>query len=503
MRYPGSGGAARRRQEQQGAALILTLVTVVVLGTIAAGIGTLVVGHVGRARTDQDAARALHLAEAALNYQIQRVSAVGLSAPQAKYVGTNGAAASYGAPPVTVFPLAWASGSGNPQPLPIPAAQIAHGGGNLASHLNLQNLNAGNGVADAWVSWIDPDLDIYSQTTQLVYGAATVNGVTRVVRAKGGAKGVFDDHALFGIQRVDLNGNFTINGTVGSNGAISVGGSSAMDGISLYGPGASFSGGGGAPTPERFPAAIAWPAITTIANQVAQGLTADAGKPGYYGGLPTGNGILNFSAGKNDNALGAVKSGANWVTGIAANGGQATQNSSLKLVGKPWGANYYLDNFEGKVDIAADISGGPVTLWINTTKDTPAINATSKIRAYNGSTNPSILDAQLTLDDAKLFKIYYVNRKNPLGSGTLNINGVAQFYAMLYAYDVIGGTPVGKVELNGGSTFNGSIIAYDIPKGNGNATINYPSNPGISLGEGLLFYGWVDPWHEVNPVRGN
>ena len=61
----------------------------------------------------------------------------------------------------------------------------------------------------------------------------------------------------------------------------------------------------------------------------------------------------------------------------------------------------------------------------------------------------------------------------------------------------------GKVELNGGSTYNGSIIAYDVPKGNGNATINYPSNPGLSLGEGMLFYGWADPWHEVNPPRGN
>lgn len=482
---------------------------------MAAGVGTLVLGHTVRARTDQDAAKALNLAEAALNYQIQRITAAGLSGVQTRFDGSNAAIASYGAPPRSVWPVpTWSTAPGNPRPLPIPAELLSVGGKTLHGFLDLKNVNTGNGDGDVWVAWVEPALDPYNDSTQAIYGAATVNGVTRVVRVNGGwgeategTKGIFDDQALFGMRGIPLGGNFTVHGAIGSSGAITLGGSASVDdGVLLYGPGASFNSGKSRLAPRTYPTALQWPTITTIANQVASSLVerGAANRPGYYDRLTTNRGIRNFGpapSGVNDNALGSYKKDSKgaWIAGLPGNGDLPAD--TIRLVGKPWGANYYLTDLSHDIDIAADIKDGPVILWIDMNQSGQIhINAKAKIRAYNSATNPDVRDDLLRLEDAAQFLIYYVNR-DP--SGQLHINGAAQFYALFYAYDVIDGTPVGAIRLNGNATYNGSIIAYTLVPSNGNATINYPPNHGLTAGEGLLHYGWRGPWQEVNPVRGN
>src|SRR3712207_4893373 len=92
-------------RQQRGVALIWTLITIALIAAMAAGIGTLVIGHQVRARTEQDAAKALNLAEAALNYQIQRITSAGVGGVQNRYDGTNASTASYGAPPRALWPV--------------------------------------------------------------------------------------------------------------------------------------------------------------------------------------------------------------------------------------------------------------------------------------------------------------------------------------------------------------------------------------------------------------
>ena len=499
--------------QQRGVALILTLVALAIVATMAAGTGTLVLGHQVSARTEQDAAKALNLAEAALNYQIQRITAAGLHGAQSQYDGTNAATASYGAPPSSLWPVPkWSTTRGNPQPLPIPGTLLTHGGKSLHGYLDLKGVNTGDGSGDVWIAWVSPALDTYNNSPQGIYGAATVNGVTRVVRVKGGAgddfegaRGIFDEYALFGIIGVRFNGSLTSNRPIGSNGAITLGGSSSVAGVSLYGPNASVSGGN-YPTPQTYPNPIAWPAITTIANQVAAGLDSYAGadKPAYYRDLSTTNGIRNFGPrplGSNDNALASRKRPheTSWTGGLPPNGNLPPQADNIRLVGKPWGTNYYLTRFEHTMDIAADIKDGPVTLWIDVDEGGPTnLNAGSNIRAYNSASNPNADDSLLSVNDAKQFKIYY---RNP--AGHLTINGATQFYALFYAHDVVDGTPVGTIKLAGNATYNGAIIAYSILQGNGSVLINFPPNDGLSFGEGLLYYGSQGVWQEVNPVRGN
>jgi hypothetical protein len=181
---------------------------------------------------------------------------------------------------------------------------------------------------------------------------------------------------------------------------------------------------------------------------------------------------------------------------------QGVGGKNIRLVGKPWGANYYLTDLSGSVDIAADISGGPVTLWINVSPNNTApinVNAGSLVRAYNATTNPTVSNALLVPADALKFKIYYRNT-NP--NTALTFNGLAAWYAMFYSYDIVGATPVSSVSFGGNSTYYGALIAYNITPSQGGATIVFPSNAGLDPGEGLLFYGVQRDWHEMNPPRG-
>jgi Tfp pilus assembly protein PilX len=406
----------RTHNNQRGAALITTLVAIAIVGVLMAAVGNLVIGHNVRARTDQDAAKALNLAEAALNYQVHRITSTGLSGTQVKYNGSTG---SWGVPPsVATWPVPkWDLNPGTAKPLPVPANLITVGTKNLHPYLNLTGVNTGDGTGDVWVSWVSPDLNLYDGSGQDLYGAATVNGITRVVRGKGGAVGIFDKNALFSMTSLSFRGNLYVNGTIGTNGRRPWSGAppswKPSSNTERVAPPQLATVTPLIPAPTQYPNEQVWPTITSIADGVAQALTTYTGgdKPAYYSGIPTTNGILDFSA-NNDNSLGTYQADKIPVTPLPTNGNITTTAKTIRLVGKPWGANYYLTDFGGNVDIAADISGGPVTLWINVSPASTSpinINSGSRVRAYNATTNPTVSDALLVPVDALKFKIYYRN----------------------------------------------------------------------------------------------
>ncbi|MES2461708.1 MAG: hypothetical protein V4671_14080 [Armatimonadota bacterium] len=439
--------------QQRGVALVLTLVTIALVATMAAGIGTLVIGHYNRVTRDQDAAKALNYAECALNYQVQKLSVA--------IAGTAGTI------PASNF------GTSEASPLVVANIAPASPAGPLNSDLPLP---VAGDICTAWVTNVPQVLGVYKfdpyATNYEIYGKATVNGVTRYVRAKlGGGKGIFDDWAVFGDRGVEMIGNMEVVGVVGSNGTIQINGSARADGQAVYGATAA--------TDPNFPAAyfaapIVLPTITEIANDIS--------------GAATG---IDFFKTTNDNAaLGRFNGNSPLPTA-----GIKVDKEVIVLTGKASGANFYLDNLDKKVDIRADVSPGPVNLWISTNTGED-ISAQSKIRASNGP------NATPTLNDSKLFRIYYRNTHN----NGLHLNGGTEFYAMFYAIDQKSAsdtTRIGNVDMNGGTDYHGAVLATEITKSNGNAKVVFPTNPGVSVGEGIVYYGIKQPWMEYKPVRGN
>jgi Tfp pilus assembly protein PilX len=453
--------ARARRRTQRGAALITTLVAIAVLGLLSAGVGSLLIGHYSRVTTDQNAAKSLNYAEAALNYQIQR-----LSINIAKTQGT-------------ISPTTF--GTSEASPLVIATGPGASPAGPMNGTLPLPE--AGDVVA-AWVAGVpvvggQAKFDPYS-TGYNIYGKATVNGVTRYVRAKaGGGTGLFDNWTLFGETGVELIGNLSVQdgsgggGVVGSNGPISINGSASAGSQAIYGPG----GVADADFPSKsFKDPIILPTISEIANDISGGTTG-----------------INYFVTNNDNLAYGTSNGSPLPTA-----GVDPDKKTIVLNGKPGGANFYLPAFNKKLDIKAIVSDTqPVNLWISVNAG-ETINAQSFIRAVSAA------NASPTLADAKNFHIYY---RNPNSAG-IHLNGGAGFYAMFYAIDqsVISdpnSTRIGTVDMNGNTDYNGAIYAHTIAKSNGNAAIKAPSNIGIQPGEGIVFYGILQPWMEYNPERGN
>ncbi len=481
----------RGTHNNRGAALILTLVTIAIVGALAGGIGTLVIGHFGRSRTDQDAAKALNLAEAALNFQVQKINA-NLGKTQTPYDGTNIATATYGVDSdgntLTRWPNEYPVGTTNPMSFRLALAS-----------------------GETCTSWLDPSpLNLYNNdpaNAQYLYGQGTVNGVTRVVRAKGGAKGIFDDFAMFAMDRANLSGGsqLTVVGTAGGNGFINNPSNSAnISALLLAGPDASTNI---TSVPVTYsPAPMPYPPITGIANDAAKGiqdwpddpnLTDDA--PSYGGTIPINQGILNFSGSNNDRAFSDYRptdptwNGMN-PNGLIPLGGTVANGYTLTLKGKPWGSNYYLNGIDIRGDIVADLSQGSINLWIDSNKAT-GDSISGRFSAIGNTQNQ--------------FRIHYRNQNNLTNAnrGILTLGGggsTLNIAAMIYVYDVYpypGGNPFGAVTMLGNINMEGSLIANNIDN-RGSVSITHPSNPGAQRGEGILFYGLQTPWQEYSPVRG-
>lgn len=463
----------RTHTAQRGAALIMTLVAIAIVGVLMAAVGNLVIGHYARAQTDQDAAKALNYAESALNVQIQKItvalfttgnvpaSAYGTSETSPYQVGTDSSVSTYFAP-----------------------------------------ANVTNGVT-CWVD-VGSGGGINPYVQQYVYGKATVNGVTRYVRAKVGGDGIFDRWAVFGVNGVTGGGSLVVNGLVGSgNGPaatdLQLGGNSSALGVDLYG-GAVYSGPSSIPQTSD-PDGITLPTITAIANQAATGVqnyTATPA-PAYKTSISNTQGILDFAGTTandtthNDNYTYGKFNGS----AMAADGSNDPKNNTIQLVGKPWGANYYLTSLGGvggTVTIQANILDPvtntlqPINLWVNSTNTTEKLAGTSSIQIYRGS-----VPSTDQINDSRYFRIYY---RNP--TGTLQTVGGSTLSATIYAYDTVGST----VELSGNTTINGTLIANQVIKSTGSVVVNWPNPTGIQQGEGVLFYGVKNGWQEWQPVRG-
>lgn len=477
----------------------MTLVAIAIVGVLMAAVGNLVIGHYARARTDQDAAKALNLAEAALNFQIQKISS-NVNSTQTQYNGSstdatgNANSATYGV-------------DGNRLPVHKLDASKAY--------FSTTSIPPVISTSDYVQAWVDGPLNLYATTPQDIYGEATVNGARRRVRAKGGSIGEDDQFALYAMYNLQLGGNATIIGSAGAGNELTVGGSASASGGYVLNNYAS-----GDPAPAVSPLMLnslapPFDTIYTKANRLAtqyknrtlQPTLVDTAYPSYKDTISTTKGIQNFQT-SNDNS-----SVTGWPS-VNNNNNNLLSNVTLNLVGKPAGTNLYLRRLDGaNATIIADVSNGPVNLWVeSTSQDT-----------LSGSTYIGVKTGQEAL--VGRFHVYYSNTANakgltltgggnpkPSGPTPTKVNIQAMIYAYDQDYDNSGNLTsttkyVGSVDMQGNIEVYGSVKAWDMEDKNdsisGSVKITFPSGmSGVSAGEGILYYGIKSPWQEVDPVRG-
>lgn len=477
----------RDRRRQRGVALILTLVAITLMALLAAAIGNLVVGHLHRADTDQDATKALNLAEAALNFQVQKISA-NINGIQVPFDGANFDAATHGTP---AKPLSLNALSVNVGSTPTP----------LRPFLSL-------GPADTCRAWVNRPLNVFTTTNIFVYGEATagrvvrpdgaveIEGVTRRVRARGSVVGVFDNWVGFAINEMTLNGSgIRINGTIGTNNRIQSNGNVQVAGISLHGR--TTHSEIQRPTPVLRSNPIQWPTLTEIANQHAaycRDYDMDLTRPAYQNSatFTTDAGIDNFDGTDNDNSL-AICRDASGAPIPFPHDGSLPSGATVTLVGMPYSANYYLTGLRcggGNGSLTVDATQGPVNLWIDSAGNDQIDEIRDSISLIRG--NP------------ERFRIYY---RNAGQNGRLRLNGggTASLFvpAMIYAFDQDGSAAFGSVEVRGRTALQGSVIADRLDFVGNDITVDAVANAGAWAGEGLLYFGLTSPWLEDAPLRGN
>jgi hypothetical protein len=183
----------------------------------------------------------------------------------------------------------------------------------------------------------------------------------------------------------------------------------------------------------------------------------------------------------------------------------------IYLVGKgqTTPANYYLTKLDGSnVKIYANVSNGPINLWVNRSGQTDDELGSGPSESDQLTGNVEIVGYTMLsggkavpdLDAARKFHIYYYNR-----NGTLKLRGGGSadgIWAMLYGFNRTGaGVPNGTIDVAGSVIIHGTV-ATNVISGTGNLTVIYPQYVG-AVDYGGTYFGQRGSMQEVTPVRGN
>lgn len=413
--------SAGARSAERGAVLIGVLFLIVIVSVMVLGMGQLAVSHRERAGLESRYAAALDLAEAGINYELNHLTAGSPAhTPGAPGTGTLGAGS---------FSVACTQ-------------------------------TDGTAIADP----SNPPAHIYIVST------GTVGGVSRTVRiqATGGAA---YNYGLFSKISGTINGNQTIEGSVGTSGTVTINGSNGITDktIGLHGPNASAT----INPPKSYQTAvrppIVWPTVAQVAQTVVAGglnqlaVVNDNGLATAF----VNSGILNGNIYNNKTVNNAISNAS-----ITANG-----QGTVTLHSKPGGANYYLNSmtFNGTWTVVLDNTAGPINIWCVSKTG----NATTFV--FNGG-NASV---RMDQNPGNACKVYVADNC----SLTLNGNGQGR-----YGVYAINDSTTGTITLNGNNDLYGSVICnkYTFNGTNGLHYVNgyFSSGPG--------YWTFETAWVELN-----
>jgi len=409
----------------RGVVLVSTLILTAVAATLVACVASYAVTHLVRATEDSRYEAALAAAEAGINYQIAALR-------DGEDVGT------------AESPCAGTLGSGEWQ------ASFSV----TATDINGQPLT-------------DPS----SPPTRIVLtSTGTVAGVSRSLSVEARRGGGTYDYGVFSRISGTINGNQTIQGSVGTSGSVTVNGANGITDRTLGLHGASASATINPPnsfTTERR-AEIDWPTVPEVAaEQVPGGLTTISGaNDNALASAYVNSGILNGSIYNNRTVSPAISGRS-----ISANG-----TGTLTFRGKPGGANYYLNamTFNGSWNVVFDNSAGPINIWC------VSPNSGTASFTINGG-NASV---RMSEDPTKAVRVYLSDRCNL----TLNGNGSGHFGV----YGINDSSNGGRVTLNGNNDLYGSVICNTYTF-NGTNAIHYTAGYfDIGGGDWSLADGWIE-----------
>ncbi|WP_025227344.1 DUF7305 domain-containing protein [Fimbriimonas ginsengisoli] len=443
-RFP--AGVTRYRG-RRGSALMSALALVAMTSLLVTGACLLTTSYVAKQTRDEEYARAIDIADAATNYELNYVDthmASGWNAHTAASPYTGSISGISGSFSVYTAP---ASGTG---------------------------------------TWSPPDDMVVVATGTAGTGSESVSR-TISFSARGYSPLFQGDYAVFGNQSVAFSGaSSTLTGNLGSNGPIT-GNGSVTGQVFLGGTAASIGSGITSQGVTRYTRAVDYPTIDTIVAEV----------------FPQGWATLTSSAQlsaqaarirKFTNTSGTLSptgtTSANWSASVTDLTNSSFGSFPLSTMILPPGDYYFTSaQLSGQSAIVCDTGGvtytggspGPVRIWMGgsgTQQDTLNINVT------------------FTAADAHYFRLYY-NK-----ASALSIGGNMAYYGGIYAIraGLNGSVTPATLSLAGGARVTGSIIA-DVVKMGGGGAVTYPTGGLGYAGDYVDKYGFLKNWKELVGTR--
>jgi hypothetical protein len=423
----------------------LTLTVLLIVSVTMAAIIVLAFSHLDLAYVDQRYVDALYLAEAGLNYEIQEMnrSAVSGQYPPLHHIQ-----------PQTVTMDANRS-------FTVSSEEIGYGRFRVRS----------TGVSSE-----------VSRTVQVVAGGRS---------ALSGGPG--QGWTLFGIETLDLDGSLT----VGAGHPVATSGTAHIDNkVVLYGglflSGDKASANSPYDTSPRIPLET-YPTVEVLANQLASALSGMA-MSGQQG--------MDWLATHNDNAYMLDANGNQVILphktldGAAFDSVPKVKGVSTIILKNPYtdgrAANFYLEGMDvsgGNNLLVIDNTLGPVAVWVG--RSQTSLSPSANLNAGN---------VTFTAKDHARFKIYHGGAQD----FNLHLDLKNEFFGDVYA---VSGSALsgwtGAVNVTGGGSMTGSVVAYQLHRSGPTAGIVYPKAKGdappVVKSEPILFYSVTPGWTEVTP----
>jgi hypothetical protein len=360
---------ARLQLAMHGGILLTTLVIAVVIATILAGMGTLIVSYYSRVSTEAVYANSINLADAGVNYELHRINANVYDAD---------------------LPT-----SGSP-----PGATVALAAGTFRVYCTM---------TDGLTAWD-------KQTVPFcIFSTGTIGNVTRTVEIVATDVTSGGSYAVFGIQSglvaaapSIVSGNLGTNGVLSFTGTPIIAGSVMFDGSAanwLAPPDASYNVTYNA-------SAVSWPSVETIATKAF------------------GTSGLGYVALHNDNSLGTPPITNPSLTVSAGtqtfDGKPGGANYYLTSLTCNAGATIAFNNAAGPITIWVGPSGisSSFVFYGGSALVKSAIDPTKPVRIYSATSNDVVQNGNVELDAG----IYNVNNA---GVGRVVLNGSGNMYTSI------------------------------------------------------------------------
>lgn len=358
-----------RRKYQHGDALFTAVIFALIISVLVAGFGTVSVSYYQRSSRDEDYASALYMAEAGINYELNKIS---LSASNAD----------------------------------LPSSRTPNG----------ITYSLGNGAFTVACEGEDKSAWNESTIPLSIVSIGTINGVSRTITisATGGVSS--GKYALFGVQNSTLNGVPQVNGDVGTNGKFTFNGNVEVSGnVTFNGAGSGWQNDNSNKiyTTVYNPSPIIWPTVDQIANKQ----------------FPSGG--LSYVVTHNDNSMSnppitsntVMLNGNGVMTFYGKPGGANYYLTSLMCNGA---AKIYFDNTNGAITIWVGPDNVSGTFVFNGGSSAEPLNSDNPnnppVKIYIATNNDVIQNGNTELD-AGLYNVNGTGSGRVIFNGNPNVNG--------------------------------------------------------------------------------